>query len=124
MVEGQSRRKKKEAGKKSATNSGAATPVVEQPKVVQSPALVAAALEAEAALTSDDKKRRALMKKLTAIDQLKAKKAAGEKLELTQHKKLDRCVRPLFLLEVEPFADAGFVDSEAEIRKELKALEK
>ena len=59
--------------------------------------MVAAALEAEAALTSDDKKRRALMKKLTAIDQLKAKKAAGEKLELTQHKKLDRCVLLAFL---------------------------
>lgn len=55
----------------------------------------AAQLEQEAAaasLSADDKKRRALMKKLTAIDQLKAKKAAGEKLELTQHKKLDRSV--------------------------------
>lgn len=41
------------------------------------------------------------MKKLTAIDQLKVKKAAGEKLELTQHKKLE---------------------SEAELRKELAAL--
>lgn len=64
--------------------------------VAQAPVPVAAAaqLEAEAAaLSSDDKKRRALMKKLTAIDQLKAKKAAGDKLELTQHKKLDRCAR-------------------------------
>lgn len=81
-------------------------------------------MEAEAAaLSSDDKKRRALMKKLTAIDQLKAKKAAGEKLELTQHKKLDRWV---FL---SPFSrsssDADFIlpYSEAEIRKELAALD-
>lgn len=66
------------------------------------PILPVAISEAEAALSSDDKKRRALMKKLTAIDQLKVKKASGEKLELTQHKKLD---------------------SEAEIRKELAALD-
>lgn len=52
--------------------------------------VVAVVTEAEAALSSDDKKRRALMKKLTAIDQLKVKKDNGEKLELTQYKKLDR----------------------------------
>ena len=44
----------------------------------------------EPSLSPEDKKRRAIVKKLTAIEQLKAKKAAGEKLELTQHKKLER----------------------------------
>lgn len=34
------------------------------------------------------------MKKLTAIEQLKVKKNNGEKLELTQHKKLERCAPP------------------------------
>ncbi|ORY90083.1 eukaryotic translation initiation factor eIF2A-domain-containing protein [Leucosporidium creatinivorum] len=95
------RGKKKENQKKNA--SGASTPLAAPVAVAPAPVAAAAKLEAEAAaLSSDDKKRRALMKKLTAIDQLKAKKAAGEKLELTQHKKLD---------------------SEAEIRKELAALD-
>lgn len=52
------------------------------------------AVAAAEALSSDDKKRRALMKKLTAIEQLKVKKNNGEKLELTQHKKLERCAPP------------------------------
>lgn len=92
--DGQSRRKKKEANKKkgrqdgSNANSGAATPVVEPPQPDPTPILAAAAAEV---LSSDDKKRRALMKKLTAIDQLKVKKDNGEKLELTQYKKLERC---------------------------------
>ncbi|KAI5475647.1 hypothetical protein MNV49_001064, partial [Pseudohyphozyma bogoriensis] len=96
--ENSSRRKKKNDNKKKGGNdSGASTPVVETPPAAPEP-VVAAPVE----LSADDKKRRALMKKLTAIEQLKAKKAAGEKLELTQHKKLD---------------------SEAEIRAELKALD-
>ncbi|CAD6584457.1 MAG: hypothetical protein CYPHOPRED_002725, partial [Cyphobasidiales sp. Tagirdzhanova-0007] len=49
-------------------------------------------------LTPEDKKRRALQKKLGAIESLKAKKAAGEKLEKTQEKK---------------------IEAEAEVRKEL-----
>lgn len=98
--DGMSRRKKKEAaGKKrgvdSPVRSGNATPIEAIP-ITPTPAATAAALEAEAALTSDDKKRRALMKKLTAIDMLKAKLASGEKLELTQHKKLERLVGPTF----------------------------
>lgn len=98
-----SRRKKKEAaGKKgngvdSPVRSGNATPIE---TIVVKPALssaaTAAALEAEAALSSDDKKKRALMKKLTAIEMLKAKLAGGEKLELTQHKKLERSVFSFF----------------------------
>lgn len=89
-AEATSRRgKKKENQKKNA--SGASTPLAAPVAAAPVPVAAAATLEAEAAaLSSDDKKRRALMKKLTAIDQLKAKKAAGEKLELTQHKKLDR----------------------------------
>ncbi|GAA5985377.1 hypothetical protein JCM5350_005164 [Sporobolomyces pararoseus] len=77
--------------------SGSATPqpVPElAPPVPEVPAV-------EPSLSPEDKKRRAIVKKLTAIEQLKAKKAAGEKLELTQHKKLE---------------------SEAELRKELDAL--
>ncbi|KAK4699480.1 translation initiation factor 2A, partial [Phenoliferia sp. Uapishka_3] len=101
--DGKSRRKKKEANKKKGDSSngpsGAATPVVVE--VVPEPINLAAVAAAEA-LSSDDKKRRALMKKLTAIDQLKTKKESGEKLELTQYKKLE---------------------SEAEIRKELAALD-
>lgn len=66
--------------------SGSATPqpVPElAPPVPEVPAV-------EPSLSPEDKKRRAIVKKLTAIEQLKAKKAAGEKLELTQHKKLER----------------------------------
>ncbi|KAM0793771.1 hypothetical protein ACM66B_001189 [Microbotryomycetes sp. NB124-2] len=86
----QSRRaKKKENAKKGA--EAAAPAVVPEPEP-----------EPASTLSPDDKKRRALVKKLTAIEQLKVKRDAGEKLELTQHKKLE---------------------SEAEIRKELAALE-
>ncbi|OAV98889.1 hypothetical protein PTTG_09934 [Puccinia triticina 1-1 BBBD Race 1] len=53
------------------------------------------------ALSPEDKKRRSLMKKLTAIEQLKERRKRGEKLEITQLKK---------------------IDSEAETRKELEAL--
>ncbi|GAA5922836.1 translation initiation factor 2A [Sporobolomyces koalae] len=105
------RRKKKGGDKKAKGNkgqqqqedgsstpaSGTATPqpVPElAPPVPEVPAV-------EPSLSPEDKKRRAIVKKLTAIEQLKAKKAAGEKLELTQHKKLE---------------------SEAELRKELDAL--
>lgn len=73
--------------------SGATTPQVVESNAFKTPMnapVVAVVTEAEAALSSDDKKRRALMKKLTAIDQLKVKKDNGEKLELTQYKKLDR----------------------------------
>ena len=52
----------------------------------------------ESPLTPEDKKRRALQKKLGAIEALKAKRAAGEKLEKTQEKK---------------------IDAEAEVKKEL-----
>ncbi|KAK4052206.1 hypothetical protein OIO90_004428 [Microbotryomycetes sp. JL221] len=92
----QSRRakKKENAAKKAA--DGTATPV--EDVVVD----VKPAPEAISTLSPDDKKRRALVKKLTAIEQLKVKRDAGEKLELTQVKKLD---------------------SEAEIRKELAALD-
>jgi translation initiation factor 2A len=40
-------------------------------------------------LTPEDKKRRALQKKLGAIEALKARRAAGEKLEKTQEKKIE-----------------------------------
>ena len=110
--EGKSRKKKKEANanKKKGNDSngsGASTPQVVESNAFKTPMngtpnVTAAISEAEAALSSDDKKRRALMKKLTAIDQLKVKKASGEKLELTQHKKLE---------------------SEEEIRKELASLD-
>jgi translation initiation factor 2A len=53
------------------------------------------------ALSPEDKKKRSLMKKLTAIEQLKDRRKRGEKLEITQIKK---------------------IDSEAETRKELEAL--
>ena len=88
------RGKKKENQQKKNANggSGASTPVAEPAAPAPPAAPTAQEVEAAAALSADDKKRRALMKKLTAIDQLKAKKAAGEKLELTQHKKLDRFV--------------------------------
>lgn len=109
------RRKKKGGNKKgqqadasasdSAPGSGAATPSLAPPVPHVAPAAAeptAAEVEAASgALSPEDKKRRAIVKKLTAIDQLKVKKAAGEKLELTQHKKLE---------------------SEAELRKELAAL--
>ncbi|GAA5951776.1 hypothetical protein JCM21900_001071 [Sporobolomyces salmonicolor] len=90
-------RGQQDGGDSSALGSGAATlappvPIVEQPPPEPQP---------EPALSAEDKKRRAIIKKLTAIEQLKVKKAAGEKLELTQYKKLD---------------------SEAELRKELEAL--
>lgn len=52
-------------------------------------------------LTPEDKKRRALQKKLGAIDQLKAKRSAGEKLEKTQLQK---------------------IEAEDEVKKELAAL--
>ncbi|KAM0748472.1 translation initiation factor eIF-2A [Meredithblackwellia eburnea MCA 4105] len=98
------RRKKKGpggGGKKGSDSpgggSGAVTPVP-----VPEPVVAVPEPPAPAELSADDKKRRALMKKLTAIEQLKVKKANGEKLELTQYKKLD---------------------SEEEIRQELKALE-
>jgi translation initiation factor 2A len=101
-------RRKKKGGKKgqqadgasasdSAPGSGAATPQPAAPPVPE-PAPKAAQ---EATLSPEDKKRRAIIKKLNAIEQLKVKKAAGEKLELTQHKKLE---------------------NEAELRKELEAL--
>ncbi|PLW34016.1 hypothetical protein PCASD_22333 [Puccinia coronata f. sp. avenae] len=54
-----------------------------------------------ATLSPEDKKRRSLMKKLTAIEQLKERRKRGEKLEITQIKK---------------------IESEAETRKELEAL--
>ncbi|GAA5888749.1 hypothetical protein JCM6882_002835 [Rhodosporidiobolus microsporus] len=80
-------------------DSGASTPLPPPvPVAVPEPEPVA---EAATALSAEDKKRRAIVKKLTAIEQLKAKKAAGEKLELTQHRKLD---------------------TEVELRKELEAL--
>lgn len=92
-TDGASRRKKKETNKgrkndSSAAHSGASTPAIVE-VVAPIPVLSAAAMQAEAALTELDKKRRALMKKLMAIDQLKVKKASGEKLELTQHRKLE-----------------------------------
>jgi translation initiation factor 2A len=99
------RRKKKggkgkngENGATSAPNSGASTPL---PPPVPAVVEVVPEPESAASLSPEDKKRRAIIKKLTAIEQLKAKKASGEKLELTQHKKLD---------------------GEAELRKELAAL--
>ncbi|POY70577.1 hypothetical protein BMF94_6492 [Rhodotorula taiwanensis] len=108
------RRKKKGGNKKgqqqdggaspadSAPGSGAATPLAPPiPMVTEPIAPAAAEPDAGNALSPEDKKRRAIVKKLTAIDQLKVKKASGEKLELTQHKKLE---------------------SEAELRKELAAL--
>ncbi|MBW0513017.1 hypothetical protein O181_052732 [Austropuccinia psidii MF-1] len=52
-------------------------------------------------LSPEDKKRRSLMKKLTAIEQLKERRKKGEKLEMTQIKK---------------------IESEAETRKELESL--
>lgn len=52
-------------------------------------------------LTPEDKKRRALQKKLGAIEALKARRNAGEKLEKTQEKK---------------------IEAEAEVRKELADL--
>lgn len=55
-----------------------------------------------APLTPEDKKRRALQKKLGAIDALKAKRDAGEKLEKTQEKK---------------------IEAEEEVRKELREIE-
>lgn len=54
-----------------------------------------------AVISPEDKKRRSLMKKLTAIEQLKERQKKGEKLELTQIKK---------------------IDSETETRKELEAM--
>ncbi|KAI9621483.1 hypothetical protein KEM48_007718 [Puccinia striiformis f. sp. tritici PST-130] len=53
------------------------------------------------ALSPEDKKKRSLVKKLTAIEQLKERRKKGEKLEITQIKK---------------------IDSEAETRKELEAM--
>lgn len=53
------------------------------------------------ALSPEDKKRRALQKKLGAIEALKAKRDAGEKLEKTQEKK---------------------IEAEAEVRAELSQL--
>ncbi|BGP21307.1 eukaryotic translation initiation factor 2A [Rhodotorula toruloides] len=101
-------RRKKKGGKKgqqadgaspsdSAPGSGAATPQPAAPPVPDS----APEAAQEQTLSPEDKKRRAIVKKLNAIEQLKVKKAAGEKLELTQHKKLE---------------------NEAELRKELEAL--
>lgn len=52
-------------------------------------------------LSPEDKKRRALMKKLTAIEQLKERRKRGEKLEMTQVKK---------------------IESEVETRKELETM--
>ncbi|KAI8455771.1 eukaryotic translation initiation factor eIF2A-domain-containing protein [Phakopsora pachyrhizi] len=52
-------------------------------------------------LSLEDKKKRALVKKLTAIEQLKERRKKGEKLEMTQIKK---------------------IESEIETRKELEAL--
>jgi len=86
----------------SAPGSGAATPApAPEPAAAPVPALAPPIPVVEPTLSPEDKKRRAIVKKLTAIEQLKVKKAQGEKLELTQHKKLD---------------------SEAELRKELAAL--
>ncbi|GAA6062758.1 hypothetical protein JCM10212_005554 [Sporobolomyces blumeae] len=85
------------ADSSSAPASGAATPQA----VPELAPPVPEVAQPEPTLSPEDKKRRAIVKKLTAIEQLKAKKAAGEKLELTQHKKLE---------------------SEAELRKELEAL--
>jgi len=90
--EKQSRRKKK-GGKE---RDGTSTPPVEEP------AAPAADLAAGAApLSLEDKKKRAITKKLQAIEQLKVKRDNGDKLELTQVKKLE---------------------SEGELRKELDAL--
>ncbi|GAA5855063.1 hypothetical protein JCM8547_002366 [Rhodosporidiobolus lusitaniae] len=88
------------ADSSSAPTSGASTPLPPPVPVIEEH--VASADTAPASLSAEDKKRRAIIKKLTAIEQLKAKKAAGEKLELTQHKKLD---------------------GEADLRKELAALD-
>lgn len=66
--------------------SGTATPA----PVPELPPPVPEVPAVEPSLSPEDKKRRAIVKKLTAIEQLKSKKAAGEKLELTQHKKLER----------------------------------
>ncbi|SCZ90873.1 BZ3500_MvSof-1268-A1-R1_Chr1-3g02336 [Microbotryum saponariae] len=104
-TEDPSRRKKKgnnNNGKNSANGSGAATPSTGAAATPAVPVPQAAAEVLAGELSPIDKKRRALQKKLTAIEGLKEKKAAGEKLELTQYKKLD---------------------SEADIRKELAALE-
>lgn len=97
-------RRKKKGGKGkngengSAPNSGASTPLPPPVPVVE---VIPEPEPSAASLSPEDKKRRAIIKKLTAIEQLKEKKASGEKLELTQHKKLD---------------------GEAELRKELAAL--
>lgn len=95
-ADGKSRRKKKDnkGRNDSAPHSGASTPSPFVEVVVPAPVpiLSAAAIQAAEALTEADKKRRALMKKLMAIDQLKVKKKMGEKLELTQEKKLDSWV--------------------------------
>lgn len=103
-MEGGSRKKVKEGkkgknakgGKDGGNGSGANTPTTVESNAFKTPISngvkpveVVAVVEE---LSSDDKKRRALMKKLTAIDQLKVKKDNGEKLELTQHKKLDSLV--------------------------------
>lgn len=99
-ADGKPRRKKKENGKRkggeesSAPASGATTPL---PEYIPAPAIAGVATAAEVALSESDKKRRALMKKLSAIDQLKVKQNNGDKLELTQIKKLDRCARSFFL---------------------------
>lgn len=107
-MEGGSRKKVKEGkkgkkgAKEGANGSGASTPSVVESNAFKTPISngvkiveVAPAVVVEE-LSSDDKKRRALMKKLTAIDQLKVKKDNGEKLELTQHKKLDSLVLSFF----------------------------
>ncbi|GAA6002623.1 hypothetical protein JCM10207_007598 [Rhodosporidiobolus poonsookiae] len=94
---------KKDGGDSSAPGAGASTPLpppVPAPAPEPEPEPV---VELATALSPEDKKRRAIVKKLTAIEQLKQRKAAGEKLELTQYRKLE---------------------TEVELRKELDALGK
>ncbi|GAA5982240.1 hypothetical protein JCM11641_006236 [Rhodosporidiobolus odoratus] len=102
-------RKKKKGGKnaggKGQQQNGNGAPAKEEVAAPPPPPPAAPPVpvveEAQSALSPEDKKRRAIVKKLTAIEQLKVKKDGGEKLELTQLKKLE---------------------TEAELRKELDAL--
>lgn len=105
----------KKGGRGSANGSGTASPAQQQEPAFTNgssapatPAKAAAlsngisAADAASPLTPEDKKRRALQKKLGAIEALKAKRDAGEKLEKTQEKK---------------------IEAEAEVKKELADLD-
>lgn len=102
--EGGRRRKKKEAAGEAANAAEVKAAPVPAPQAAQ---------DASALLSSEDKKRRALIKKLTAIDQLKEKKAKGETLEKTQVRASVRskrqCVRSDFglLLAAQEDRDRG-----------------